>query len=90
MHDLTTPFRLQLNACLYDMESFEKVEFDQKVMKLRKSLFGENRYEKITRKKAFNFEVGSSGSSFVTKRTNPLKKLETIKPNAKISMSGSL
>ena len=40
LHDVSIPFRLQLNSMLYDCKSFEQVEFDLKLAKLRRSLFG--------------------------------------------------
>ena len=40
MHDLTTPFRMQLNSFLYDIKDYYEVELEQQVIKLKKSLYG--------------------------------------------------
>ena len=55
-------FKIQLTTSLYESQSFEKVDLEQKIIKLRLSLYGENRYQYI-RPKAFTFTAYNSESS---------------------------
>ena len=79
------PFKMQLTSMLYDIKPFEKVEFDQKMVKLRLSLYGENRYQYL-RPKAFIFEAYHSASSMHSSLKidrEQIKEMNRLKRNRK-------
>jgi hypothetical protein len=77
------PFRLQLTCSLYDCQSFEKVDLEQKVIKLRFSLYGENRYQYL-RPKPFVFKDYHSNSSMHSSDKIDKDQIKEMNRNKKI------